>query len=70
NVFIGDPINPTAENIIDDFKDLVDAKNYKATLDDINRALLEEFSGLQDEADDMFSASDEEDPAHAVPPGK
>jgi len=66
NVFIGDPINPTAENIIDDFKDLVDAKNYKATLDDINRALLEEFSGLQEEADDMFSAGDEEDPASSI----
>jgi len=63
NVFIGDPINHTAENIIDDFKDLVDAKNYKAALDDINRALLEEFSGLQEEADAMFSAGDEEDPA-------
>ena len=69
NIFIGDPINPTAENMIDDFKDFVDAKNYKAALDDINQALLEEFSGLQEEADDMFSAGDEEDPTHAVPPG-
>ncbi|MCK5566825.1 MAG: 1-acyl-sn-glycerol-3-phosphate acyltransferase [Actinomycetia bacterium] len=70
NVFIGDPINPTAENIIDDFKGLADAKNYKATIDEINQALAEEFSGLQDEADDMFSAGDEEDPVHATPHGR
>ena len=70
NVFIGEPINPTAENIIDDFKGLADAKNYKAALDDINRALAEEFSGLQDEADDMFTAGDEEDPVHATPQGR
>ncbi len=67
NVFIGDPINPTAENIIDDFKDFVDVKNYKTALDDINRALLEEFSGLQDDANDMFSAGDKEGPAPSTP---
>ncbi len=67
NVFIGDPINPTAEDIIDDFKDLTDLKNYRATINEINRALIEEFSELQDEADDMFPAGDEENSAPSTP---
>ena len=67
NIFIGDPINPTAENIIDDFKDLVDAKNYKAAIDEISRALIEEFSELQDEAAGTLGVSSEEDPAPFTP---
>ena len=67
NVFIGDPINPTAENIIDDFKDLVDPKNYKSSIDEINRALIEEFSELQDEAAGTLGVDGEEDPVSSTP---
>jgi 1-acyl-sn-glycerol-3-phosphate acyltransferase len=67
NVFIGDPINPTAENIIDDFKDLTDSKNYRSTIDEINRALIEEFSELQDEAAGTLGVGGEEDPVPSTP---
>ncbi|MFC2144739.1 lysophospholipid acyltransferase family protein [Actinomycetota bacterium] len=67
NVFIGDPINPTAENIIDDFKILVDAKSYKSSIDEINRALMEEFSELQDEAVGILGVADDEEPVPSTP---
>ena len=54
NIFVGDPINPTAEKIEEDFKGLTDAKNYRSTISQINEALLEEFSELEEEADEMF----------------
>ncbi len=59
NVFIGDPINPTAENIADDLKDLIDAKSYRATIDDINSALIKEFSELEKEAGGLFTPDDD-----------
>ena len=54
NVFIGDPINPTAESIAEDFKGLTDARNYKAAIDEINEALSEEFIELEEEADEIL----------------
>jgi len=59
NVFIGDPINPTAENIVDDLKGLIDAKSYRATIDDINSALIKEFSELEKEAGGLFTPDDD-----------
>jgi hypothetical protein len=67
NVYIGDPINLTAENIIDDFKSLVDAKNYRSSINEINRALIEEFSELQDEAAGTLGVADEEEPVPSTP---
>lgn len=55
NVFVGDPINPTAEKIVADFKGLASAKNYKAAINEINAALSEEFLELEEEADEIFN---------------
>jgi 1-acyl-sn-glycerol-3-phosphate acyltransferase len=55
NVFVGDPIKHTAEKIEADFKGLADARNYKAAIHEINEALSEEFSELEEEADELLS---------------
>ena len=57
NIFIGEPINPTAENIIEDFKDLTDRKTYKQIIENIHEALKEEFLELKSEADVLFDTS-------------
>jgi len=69
NVFIGDPVNLTAENIVDDFWGPVDAGGYRTAIDDINRALIKEFSELEEEADELFTTdADGEDPLqHSSP---
>ena len=54
NVFVGDPINPTAEKIVADFSGLANAGNYKSALYEINEALSEEFSELEEEADELL----------------
>jgi 1-acyl-sn-glycerol-3-phosphate acyltransferase len=54
NVFIGDPIKPTAEKIVDDFMGLIDTKNYKDAIDDLNKELVKEFSDLEKEAGRLF----------------
>lgn len=56
NVFVGDPINLTAEKIEADFMGLTDAENYKSAISQINDALSDEFSELEEEADEIFSA--------------
>lgn len=43
NIFIGEPIDPIAENIIKDFEDLTNGRAYKQITENINRALKEEF---------------------------
>jgi len=58
NIFIGEPINPTAENIIEDFKDLADRKAYKQIIENIHEALKEEFLDLKSEADVLFGTAD------------
>jgi len=60
NIFIGEPINPIAENILEEFKDFTDPGNYKKVLDNINEALEKEFLELADEADDLLGVEDEE----------
>ena len=55
NVFIGEPIDPIAENIIKDFEGLADEKTYKQITENIHRALKEEFLELKREADVLFS---------------
>ncbi|NQT67257.1 MAG: 1-acyl-sn-glycerol-3-phosphate acyltransferase [Actinobacteria bacterium] len=60
NIFIGEPINPTAENIIEDFKDFADPGTYKKIINNINEALKEEFLELASEADDLFGTGEED----------
>ncbi|OGD33632.1 hypothetical protein A2V94_02065 [Candidatus Atribacteria bacterium RBG_16_35_8] len=59
NIFIGEPINPIAENILEEFKDFTNPGNYKKVLDNINESLEKEFLDLADEADDLFGTEDE-----------
>jgi 1-acyl-sn-glycerol-3-phosphate acyltransferase len=55
NIFIGEPIDPTAENIVKDFEDLTDKKAYKSIIENINSAIKEEFLELKIEADVLFN---------------
>jgi 1-acyl-sn-glycerol-3-phosphate acyltransferase len=57
NIFIGEPIDPIAENIIKDFKDLANGKGYKQITENIHRAIKEEFLELKREADDLFGTA-------------
>ncbi len=61
NFFIGEPIDPIAENIIKDFKDLDDEKSYRQIIENINQALKEEFIELRREADELFSTPGKSD---------
>ncbi len=57
NVFVGDPINPTAEKIVEDFSGLTEPRNYKAAIEELNQALSEEFFELEEDADDLLRPS-------------
>ncbi|HJX02129.1 MAG: hypothetical protein A2163_03920 [Actinobacteria bacterium RBG_13_35_12] len=62
HIFIGEPINPIAENIIEEFKDFTDPGTYKKIINNINEALEKEFLELANEADDLFGTEEEELP--------
>jgi len=56
NVFIGNPIDPTSEDIINgfNFNDMEDKSNYKDIVDKIHEELEQSFHYLQDEANDIL----------------
>lgn len=54
NIFVGDPINPMAENIIEDFKELKDKKTYREITQNINKTLEDEFLELEAAAEKLF----------------
>ena len=60
NIFIGEPIDPIGENIMEDFKNLTDKKVYKNIVENINKALEEEFLELKLKADKLFEISVDE----------
>jgi 1-acyl-sn-glycerol-3-phosphate acyltransferase len=51
HVFIGDPIDPIAENILEELSDLTDKNEYKKIIDKITEELEKEFLELKEEAD-------------------
>lgn len=51
HVFIGDPIDPVAENIMEELSGLTDKKEYKKILDKITKQLEKEFLELKEEAE-------------------
>jgi 1-acyl-sn-glycerol-3-phosphate acyltransferase len=53
HIFIGNPIDPTAENVLADFEHLASCKNYKEALEDINYALEEEFLKLEEQSNNI-----------------
>jgi 1-acyl-sn-glycerol-3-phosphate acyltransferase len=56
HVFVGDPIDPMAENIMEELSDLTDKKEYKKIIDKITKELEKEFLELKEEAE-IFSLS-------------
>jgi len=54
NVIIGDPIDPMAETIMEELKEIKDANATKIPVDNINQALYEEFMELQLEAGNLL----------------
>ncbi len=60
HIFIGEPINPIAENIMQEFKDFADPGVHKKIISNINDALKKEFLELASEADDLFGTGEEE----------
>ncbi len=55
NVFIGQPINPIAEEIYKDFKELTDKKSYKKLIEKLTSRLESEFLQLKEEAENLAS---------------
>ena len=55
NIFIGNPIDPIAENIINDFGDKDSNKNYKEIVDVIHNNMEKGFWELQDEAREILA---------------
>lgn len=54
-VFIGDPINPVAEEIYTDFKEFTDKKSYKKIVKKLTDELEKEFIQLKEEAGEKDS---------------
>jgi hypothetical protein len=50
HIHIGNPVDPTAENVVEDFKYLGKRENYKDALEEINQALREEFLRLEEQS--------------------
>lgn len=59
NVFIGDPIEPMAESILEEFKEFKNKNAYKEHIENINQDLSERFIDLRDEADSLVGAGTE-----------
>ena len=53
HIFIGNPIDPAAENILTDFQEISNNDSYKSIIRNINKALFEEFLSLADTADNF-----------------
>lgn len=70
NIFIGEPIDPMAQNIVDDFYGLTDKREYKKIVDKITVALEKEFNELKEEAehfeDSQLDEIDEDDIASST----
>jgi len=66
HIFIGEPINPIAENVMREFKDFADPGVHKKIINNINDALKKEFLELADEADDLFGIEEKELPQDAI----
>jgi 1-acyl-sn-glycerol-3-phosphate acyltransferase len=57
NIFIGDPINPVAEQIYDDLKEIASKNAYKEIIDKITAELEKEFDELKNDAENLAKAS-------------
>jgi 1-acyl-sn-glycerol-3-phosphate acyltransferase len=58
HVFIGEPIDPVAENIFTDFMEMADKNSYKIILNRITSRLENEFVKLKNEADGLIGTKE------------
>ena len=61
NIFIGEPIDTTADNIVNEFRDIVNKQNYKNIIENINKKLTDKFLELQKEAQNLFEVKNSAD---------
>ncbi|MHB1252953.1 MAG: lysophospholipid acyltransferase family protein [Candidatus Humimicrobiaceae bacterium] len=54
NIFVGNPIDPIAENIINDFRELKNKKSYREMVAEIHEEMEKNFWDLQDEAEEIL----------------
>jgi 1-acyl-sn-glycerol-3-phosphate acyltransferase len=54
NIFVGNPIDPIAENIIDDCRELKNKKGYREMVVEIHEEMEKKFWDLQNEAEEIL----------------
>ncbi|MHB1376082.1 MAG: lysophospholipid acyltransferase family protein [Candidatus Humimicrobiaceae bacterium] len=54
NIFIGNPMDPIAENIVSDFMELKNKKSYREMVTEIHEEIEQNFWDLQDEAEEIL----------------
>jgi 1-acyl-sn-glycerol-3-phosphate acyltransferase len=59
-VFIGNPIDPMAENIEKECWEMTNPKTYRHMVDEINETLKKEFSGLNNKAYLLFESAEDD----------
>ncbi len=67
HIFIGEPIDPLAENIMEDLHSLTDKKTYKQAIDKINLSLTKEFAELEKEAKKIIGKLSDENATPFIP---
>jgi len=54
NIFVGNPIDPIAESIINDLRELKNKKSYRELVTEIHEEMEKNFWDLQDEAEEIL----------------
>jgi len=54
NIFIGNPMDPIAQNIIDDFRELKNKKSCREMVEEIHEEIEQNFWDLQNEAEEIL----------------
>ncbi len=58
NIFVGNPVDPIAESILNDLRELKDKKSYKEMVEKIHEEMEKNFWDLQDEAEEILKNTD------------
>jgi len=69
HIFIGSPINPVAENILSDLKELADKDSYKDIIRSITSRLENDYFELKKEADSLFGQGKVKSGKKPISPG-
>ena len=57
NIFIGNPMDPIAQNIINDFRELKNKKSYREMVKEIHEEMEKNFWDLQCEAEEILKSN-------------